>query len=347
LQVAVLLHKVAPRGSISNEPPRSLTMGLRLEAPTPRHWCTTQVEQQRALAYWVETVCDRFLDLEIDSPVRDRFHASLDQVDLGPMTANLFEADTQRVRRTSAKIARMHAPMFLLMQLRSGRVRFAQLGRDIELSPGECVFIDGTEPYDLQCPQPTRALTLRLPADWLRGWLARPERHTVRVFRQDGWSSALCAAVGSLDLSSCDLLTVPQETLAESIATLLKLAIGPETGAPVRQPMLFNRLMRTLQNRFHEADLSPRSVAAEHHISTRSVHYAFASAQTTFVERLMRLRLERAHLMLSDLHLFDLPVAEVAARCGFADPSHFARRFRRQFGRSPLQFRAAVLGARH
>jgi AraC-like DNA-binding protein len=61
----------------------------------------------------------------------------------------------------------------------------------------------------------------------------------------------------------------------------------------------------------------------------------------------MRLRLERARQMLSDAHLFDLPVAEVAARCGFADPSHFARRFRRQFGHSPLQFRASVLRAKH
>jgi AraC family transcriptional regulator, positive regulator of tynA and feaB len=343
----LLLHKVAQRGSISYELPRSLTMGVRLEAPTPRHWCTTEVEQQRALAYWVETVCDRFLDLEIDSPVRDRFHASLDQIDLGPITANLFEADTQRVRRTTAKIARMRSPMFLLMQLRVGHVRFEQLGHEVQLSPGDCVFIDGTEPYDLQCPQPTKALTLRLPADWLRGWLAQPERHTVRVFRSGGWSSALCAAVGSVDINSCDPLVVPQDALAESIATLLKLAIGPEVEPPVRQPMLFNRLMRTLQNRFHEADLSPRSVATEHHISTRSVHYAFASAHTTFVERLMRLRLERARQMLSDAHLFDLPVAEVAARCGFADPSHFARRFRRQFGHSPLQFRASVLRAKH
>jgi len=35
-------------------------------------------------------------------------------------------------------------------------------------------------------------------------------------------------------------------------------------------------------------------------------------------------------------------VIEVAARCGFADPSHFARRFRRQLGVAPLAFRRSV-----
>lgn len=322
-------------------------MGVRLDTPAPRHWCTTEVEQQRALAYWVETVCDRFLELEIDTPIRDRFHASLDQVDLGPATANFFTTDTQRVRRTPAKIARLRAPMFLLMQIRHGQVRFQQSGHDIRVGPGECVFIDGTEPYEVQCPQLTKAVALRLPADWLRSWLAQPERHTARLFSTGSWSSALCAAVASLDVDSCDSQALPRDALADPIATLLRLAIGPEVEPSAQQPILFNRLMRTLQNRFHESDLSPQVVAAEHHISTRSVHYAFASADTTFIERLMELRLERARQMLSDMHLFDLPVAEVAARCGFVDPSHFARRFRRQFGRSPLQFRGALVRAKH
>src|SRR3569833_3947235 len=123
---------------------RSQKMGARLEAPVQRHWSTQEVNQQRALAYCVDTVCDQFLELEIDSPVRNRFHASLDQVDLGPATANFFEADTQLVRRTSAKLARMRAPMFVLMQLRVGEVRFRLLGCDVRLGHGECVFVDGT-----------------------------------------------------------------------------------------------------------------------------------------------------------------------------------------------------------
>lgn len=322
-------------------------MGVRLEAPVQRHWSTHEVGQQRALAYWVDTVCDQFLELEIDTPLRNRFHASLDQVDLGPATANFFEADTQLVRRTSAKIARMRTPMFVLMQLRVGEVRFRQLGREVHLGAGECVFVDGTEPYELECPGLTKAVALRLPADWLSGWLAQPQRHAGRLFSTTGWSSALCAFVASLDLNSCDQLALPPDALAEPIATLLKMAIGPEHEPSSRQPILFNRLMCTLQSRLHESDLSPLTVATGLGISTRTVHYAFAKAGTTFVQRLMELRLARARDLLRNGRLFDLPVAEVAARCGFADPSHFARRFRRRFGQAPLQFRSSVSRAKH
>lgn len=322
-------------------------MGVRLKAPMPRHWSTSAVSQQQALAYWVDTVCDQFLELEIDTPARSCFHACLDQVDFGPATANFLEAETQRVRRTKSKIARMHSPMFMLMQLREGHVWLKQSGHEVKVGPGECVFIDGTEPYELECPHLTKAMALRLPGDWLRGWLAQPERYAARVFTTSGWSAALCAAVANLDVGSCDQLALPRDAIADPIVTLLKMAIGPETDASPQQPLLFNRLLRTLQNRFHETDLSPLNMAAEHGISTRSVHYAFARAGTTFVERLMELRLARSRQMLSDAHLLDLPVAEVAARCGFADPSHFARRFRQRFGQSPLQFRTSAVRARH
>ncbi len=322
-------------------------MGVRLEAPAPRHWSTNEVEPPQALSYWVDTVCDRFLELEIDAPVRDRFNARLDQVDLGPATANFLDADTQHVRRTRAKISSLHSPMFMLMQLRVGTVRFQQSGHEVRVGPGECVFIDGTEPYELECPHPTKAMALRLPADWLKGWIAQPERHAGQLFSAGGWSAALCAAVANLDIDSCDTMALPREAIADPIATLLKLAMGPEPEASPQQPVLYNELMSTLRNRFQESDLSPRIVAADHGICTRSVHYVFSRAHTTFVARLMELRLARAHEMLSDLHLLDLPVAEIAARSGFADPSHFARRFRRRFGQSPLQFRSTLTRAKH
>jgi len=79
-----------------------------------------------------------------------------------------------------------------------------------------------------------------------------------------------------------------------------------------------------------EADLSATVLAREHHVSRRTLHYAFARACTTFTEELLRLRREHARQILSNPKLVQLPVREAAARCGFAELSHFA---------SPRQFR--------
>ncbi len=318
-------------------------MSVRFEAQCVRRWSTEEVDQRQALAYWVDTVCDRFLELEIDTPVRDHFRARLVQADLGAATANFLEAESQRVHRTRAKIAHSRYPVFFLLQLRAGHMRLQQMGREAHVRRGECVVIDGTEPYEIDCPEPTSALALRLPEDWLKHWLPYPERLSALRFSGGGWSSALCAALGSLDVDSCNRLALPGGAVAEQIGALLALAAGPDSPAANR-PSLYEDLVGTLRDRLHEADLTPLAVAADHCVSIRSLHYAFARAGSTFVEQLTRLRLERARAILSDGRLSGLSVGEVAARCGFTDPSHFARRFRQQFGQAPLQFRNSNTG---
>src|ERR1700733_13150338 len=95
-------------------------MGVRLDQERPGHWSTDAVDQRRALAFWVDTVCDRFLELDIDTPVRHHFRACLDQIDFGPVTLSLFGAESQRIHRTPAKISRTRYPTFCLVQFRVG-----------------------------------------------------------------------------------------------------------------------------------------------------------------------------------------------------------------------------------
>ncbi len=302
------------------------------------HWSTDAVEPRRALSYWVDTVCDRFLELDIDTPVRTGFQAQLDQTELGPAIVNMIRADVQRVRRTSAKIARTRQSAFMLMQLRAGRVLVRQAGRSTPLYPGECVLIDGRAPYEVECPLPTCSLVLTLPEVWLRRYLEHPEALVPLRVAGGGWGAALCAAVGSLEIDGCDNLALPPEEVAGHVAALLKLAIAPEPAGAAPRP-LRERVVRALNGRYAEPDLSPAALAGELHMSVRSLHYTFAAAGTTFIEELMRIRLERARELLADGRARELPIAEIAARCGFIDPSHFARRFRRRFGCTPHGYR--------
>jgi transcriptional regulator GlxA family with amidase domain len=68
----------------------------------------------------------------------------------------------------------------------------------------------------------------------------------------------------------------------------------------------------------------------------------FARRHMTFGEQLLEVRLERAREVLRDARFADLPIGEVAASCGFAEASHFARCFREHYGSAPSLFRATV-----
>lgn len=318
-----------------------------MEGSARQRWSTTDVESRHALAYWVDTVCKSFLEIDIDSPDRSRFQARLDQAEFGPATLYLIEADTQTVRRTPARIAHSRYAGYFLLRLCAGQLRFQQYGRESCIEAGDCVLVDCNAPYRLECLPTTRSAILRFPRDWLRNWLPAPENVAGRPLRSGaGWSAALSAALANLDTDSDQELALPAGVVAEQIAALLALAAGPQTNAAKGSEKLLHRIRRSIHERCQESGLTPGAIAQEHGISKRYLHHLFAQTSTTFGSELMRLRLEAAHRLLSDRRYTALTVSEVAARCGFLEPSHFARRFRKAFGLGPVEFRAAQIQAR-
>jgi AraC-like DNA-binding protein len=254
---------------------------------------------------------------------------------------SLVEADTQIIRRTPARISQSRYGGYFLLQLRTGRLRFAQYGRESSIEVGDCVLVDCAAPYRLECLEATRSVALRFPREWLRNWLPTPEDFAGRPFRSgEGWSTALSAALANLDTDQDEEYALPEGAVAEQIAALLALAGGPQTHVSRGSEKLLFRIRRTLRDRCHEAGLTPAGIADAHGISKRYLHYLFANADSTFGHELLKMRLECAHRLLSDLRFGALSVSEVAARCGFLEPSHFARKFRAAYGAGPTNYRA-------
>ena len=303
-------------------------------------WTTDDVAPCHALAFWVETVCRSFLEIDIDSPHRDAFQARLDSVPFGSGSLYLVQAQTQSVRRTPANIARSQGAWTILMQIREGQQHFRQHGRECTLRAGDCAVVDSSAPYEIDCEGPTRSLVLRFPNDWLSAWLPSPQAAAARCFGPGaGWGGALSAALAGLEGCVEAELSLPVGTVADQLAGLVALAAGPAAQALRPSDQLYRRLQDALRERCLESDLSPNDLAASHGISRRYLHLLFSRAGTTFGDELMRLRLEAAHRLLSDRRCDALTVMDIAARCGFAEPSHFARRFRRAHGVGPLEFR--------
>ena len=310
--------------------------------PARRRWCTGDVDARHALAYWTDTICKSFLEIDIDARDRTNFRALLDQVDLGPAMLYVIENDTQAVRRTPARIAESRYAGYFLLQPRAGRLRFQQYGRDCCLEKGDSVLVDTSVPYQLECLEVSRSVVVRFPQEWLKNWIPAPQDLACRPLSPgSGWSAALCAVLANLEDALDGELALPGGVVADQIASLLALAAGPVARATSPGEKLFKRILGTIRDRCHEQGLSPSMVADEHGISTRYLHYLCAQSATTFGAELMRWRLESASRLLSDRRFDALSVGEIAARCGFLEPSHFSRRFRKAHGLGPMEFRTA------
>jgi AraC-like DNA-binding protein len=112
-------------------------------------------------------------------------------------------------------------------------------------------------------------------------------------------------------------------------------AAGPasslETTAPGFGPALEH--MRAQFN--HE--ITNRTLASISNMSLRAFERRFLATFHLTPQRFLRkLRLRIASRALV---YTDEPLSEIALSCGFADQSHFSREFRRQFGRTPREYR--------
>jgi AraC-like DNA-binding protein len=120
---------------------------------------------------------------------------------------------------------------------------------------------------------------------------------------------------------------------------LLGALFAPSHSRPIssRTDKLFARIRGVIKDRFADPDFGPLEVAAETGISLRYVQKLFAERGSTCSELLYSIRLEHAaHLLLRRASLdTGQPLSEIAYACGFRDYTHFARKFRRQFGYAP------------
>lgn len=112
-------------------------------------------------------------------------------------------------------------------------------------------------------------------------------------------------------------------------------AAGPASSLETTAPG-FGPALAHMRAHFHE-EITNRRLASISNMSLRAFERRFRAAfhltPQRFLRRL-RLRIASRALVYTDESL-----SEIALSCGFADQSHFSREFRRQFGRTPRDYR--------
>jgi AraC-like DNA-binding protein len=309
-----------------------------------RHWSTAHAPEGKALEYWTEVVSEAIFKSHVDSADLDDTVATLTQTRLGPLNLHRIVHPSEIVRRTRQDVLQTKAALFSLIYVKAGGIGFTHYGRSIELGPGDCVLADSSETAEsrARCGE---SWVLSMPSAWLGRWMPDPQQGVARPIRgASPWGAALVAAMSAAASGEAEHLAAP--LVPDTLGMTLALAAGGgDVGTGGYSRKLFLRLRETLRDRGHECGLDPGTVAAEHHISPRYLQMIFAAAGTTFSAELWDIRLSRATDLLRSQRFAALSVADIGWRCGFADPSHFARRFKRRFGASPTLYRTIVAGA--
>lgn len=100
---------------------------------------------------------------------------------------------------------------------------------------------------------------------------------------------------------------------------------------------LLNREILSYIGKRYTTDLPLKEIADTFHMSYKYFSRYFKNNfQTTLSDYIMKLRMERAELLLSTT---ELPVTEISLQTGFNNISFFIRSFKKAYGQTPLKYR--------
>ncbi len=300
---------------------------------------------------WPEIYGRSIANVDIETIGDEPFHASVTFQGLPGVGLVSGSRSSAHYHVTRQHLANAR-DVFGLSVLMSGASTTQQLGREIIGRAGSASVISGTDPSVNTMHSPGSFITIVLP---------RPAVSALVPDLGAAFARQIPAENSALKLMTRYVQTLHENgpldaTLAKAAANhivdLAALAIGANADAAHQATQRgvsaarLQSIKAEIRQRLGSGDLSAATIALRHGVTPRYVHKLFERDGTTFSEYLLARRVERASQMLRDSAFAAYTISAIAFECGFSDISYFNRTFRRAYGATPSDIRAATFRIR-
>jgi|SRR5579871_6780106 len=278
------------------------------------------------------------------------FRASLSFERAGRVSIGRLAITPTEFQRSSRLMRDGMDDLGLVLCLQGGAYQ-PRYGDHRTLKSGEAIMVDGTTPGTIAVSAPSQFWVLKFPRLALSA-LVPPEMQFGKA-KLGGDPTACRLLAGYLEAGrnlSLGLNAQLTELYDEHLVDLIVLALGAQGDArrqaEQRGGGVARRaaILRAIEKYAATPGLSTTSIALLLGITPRYVRMLLEETGRSFSEHVLERRLERAMATLSSAAEGDCRVADIAAACGFNDLSYFNRTFRRRFGVTPSDVRAAIRG---
>jgi AraC-like DNA-binding protein len=292
--------------------------------------------------------------MEMTSDHRADFGAHMRLLDLGVVQVWPTTFYPMRFQRTPKLIRRSDPGLYHLTLLQRGALGVSQAGRHAVHRPGDLYVIDSSLPFDALVADRWQTITgvgvevpkssLRLPEKGVGELLGR------QLSAREGIGALLAQLLTQLAADTEAYQPSDGPRLGQVVLDLMSALLAHELQADAsltpetRQRGLTLRIRAFIERHLADPQLTPRSIAAAHHISVSYLHRLFSAESdgVTISAWIRRQRLERARRELRDPALRHLPIHQIGTRAGFTDPAVFSRAFRAAYGVPPGEFRSEM-----
>jgi AraC-like DNA-binding protein len=299
--------------------------------------------------FWLEAIRHAVAPYEIRSDHATGFRASLRTMQLGAVQLTVMSQQALEARRTR-KLIRQSDPEHYHVGINiRGRVMMSQGGRTTEFMPGDLMVCDTSRPFHT-ITDPGDTLGTGLNLAFPRALLPLPESKVAdlivrRLPGRNGIGGLLSRYL--LQLAKDPGQYGPSDTARLSAITLDLLAatfaqaLDADNALPAEahQRALLTRIHAFIDQHLTDPALTPETIAAAHHLSTRTLQRLFHAQDTTVAAWIRTRRLDRCRHDLAEPLLRIHSIQTIATRWGFTNPAHFSRTFKNAHGVSPRAYR--------
>lgn len=251
----------------------------------------------------------------------------------------LLRTDSCRVLRSQDLLSDSSDGLALFSVQLKGRNDVEQGGRQARIQTGDGVLYLSRSPYELAFPGPSELAILQVPMEWYgmsTPSLVALAAQTLHV-RTDPAFRTYTRVLRSL---FTEQPIIADATEAVHVATEIlgaTLRRQKRQSAPARShAALFASFDRIIHDHIDDPRLDVSALAAAENVSVRTVHQVFAERGMKAAAHIRGSRVERAKGLLTSTNL---PIPDIAVRCGMTDASVFSRTFRAYQDVTPTKFR--------
>jgi AraC-like DNA-binding protein len=227
----------------------------------------------------------------------------------------------------------------------------SQLGREARAEPLGAILVSYADPQTVVLPGPSRFVSVSVPRKLMMALTPSLEDTFVRPLPPG--AGILHLLLRYIDiLEDEQALSAPelQRAVTTHIHDLVAMAIGATREAA---EIAEGRGLRAARMRAIKTDITEKlangnghvsatSLALRQGVSPRYIQKLFENEGTTLSRFVLGRRLAQVHRMLTDRRNDHRTISSIAYAVGFGDLSTFNREFRRQFGETPSDVRAAA-----
>jgi len=301
------------------------------------------------VAIWRELYGREVLRLEHEPLPDQPFHVDT-TLHLWPgLAIASVRSSLQRVGRTRMLID--DGDDSLILQITTCPGIASQFGRTVAVEAGAGIVLSAADIGHFTFAAPSDTLAVRLPRKPLAQLVRDLNAALVRPLPAETPALRLLKRyLATLEKAPASLAPQLQHVVMTHVYDLVAMALGVPRdasevamGRGVRAARL-NAIKADIRAHLGEPDLSVDAVAGREGVSPVYVRKLFESEDTSFTQFVLGERLARAHRLLSDPRFAERGIGALALEVGFGDLSYFNRAFRRRYGVSPSDVRAAATG---